>query len=161
MTSPPSECLGIDRSKGANDGKSKNWSSQIDGMTLYAPLVSGNQTRVAKAIARERQQPSSAVCWDLRECQHYPPSWVGAHSSLDQVVLGRPLQRALRSGTHVGPGAGPSRPAPGDTLGRRGNKSRRTRFLWRRASALFFRAGRLPGSYLLTTQLVQKVHQVA
>jgi hypothetical protein len=29
--------------------------------------------------------------------------------------LGRPLRRALRSGVHVGPGAGPSRPAPGDT----------------------------------------------
>jgi hypothetical protein len=29
--------------------------------------------------------------------------------------LGRPLRRALRSGVHVGPGAGPLRPAPGDT----------------------------------------------
>jgi hypothetical protein len=149
MTYPTSACLELERSKGTNYEKLKNWSSQNDGRTLYAPLVSGNQTRAAKAIARERQQPSSAVCWDLRECQHYPPSWVGAHSSLDQVVLGRPLQRALRSGTHVGPGAGPSRPAPGDTIGRCGNKSRRTRFLWRRANALFFRAGRLPGSYYL------------
>jgi hypothetical protein len=48
--------------------------------------------------------------------QHYPPSWVEASTLLGQVVLGRPLQQELRSGAYVGPGAGPLRPAPGDSL---------------------------------------------
>jgi hypothetical protein len=39
-------------------------------------------------VHEKRQQPSSTVCWGLRECQHYPPSWVEATTSLDQVVSG-------------------------------------------------------------------------
>src|SRR5262249_35193294 len=46
--------------------------------------------------------------------------WVEAPISLGQVVMGRPLQRELRSGAYVGPGAGPSCPAPGDTRVGRG-----------------------------------------
>jgi hypothetical protein len=83
-----------------------NWSSQNEGWTLYALLVSWTSARAEKATqatedfrcragsARtvqprsEKQQPSSAVCWGLRECQHYPPSWVEANTSLDQVVSG-------------------------------------------------------------------------
>jgi hypothetical protein len=57
---------------------------------------------------------------DIAGNQHYPPSWVEAPISLGQVVMGRPLQRELRSGAYVGPGAGPSCPAPGDTRVGRG-----------------------------------------
>src|SRR5262245_44875316 len=67
-----------------------------------------------RSASPHRELPSSAACWKLRERPALPALLGRGVNSLDQVVLGRPLQWELRSGASVGPGAGTSCPAPGD-----------------------------------------------
>jgi len=58
--------------------------------------------------------PSSAACWVLRENQHYPPSWVEATTSLDQVVFGSATPVGASQWSFCRTGGRASRPAPGD-----------------------------------------------
>ena len=57
------------------------------------------------------------MCWKRIRASGIHHSWVEANSSLDQVVLGRPLRRVLRWGAYVGPGAGPRANSPQATWG--------------------------------------------
>jgi hypothetical protein len=114
-----------------------NWSSQNGSPTLYAPPrwraresgPWGGERRASRiAVDRLRRvgyeaaisskqssvQPSSAAC---RTCgnRHYPPSWVEALNSLDQVVIGSATPVGASQWGLCGTGSRALRSAPGDT----------------------------------------------
>ncbi len=106
----------------------------------------GTEVRAWKETGA-KQQPSSAVCWGLRECQHYPPSWVEAITSLGQVVSGSatPVSASQWNSCRTGsrafvPGSrGYNRPV-------RNREQTRAISPGRRANALLSRTGRLLGT---------------
>ena len=141
----------------------ENWSSQKEGQTLYASSSVRHQRGPKRQRQRRintvaatgprlvgtherRQQPSSAVCWGLRECQHYPPSWVEAISSLDQVVSGSATPVSASQWNSCRTGSRAFAPGSrGNTRSVRNREQTRAFPVQEASKRTPFRTGRLPG----------------
>src|ERR1700722_11076908 len=92
----------------------KNCSSQDRPRTLYAALVNRTRSKDRRDESKFSSHSRVPLCVGIAGNRHHPPSWVEATTCWIKWLLGRPLQRVLRSGASVGPGAGPLCPAPGE-----------------------------------------------
>jgi len=118
------------------------------------------EMRAGKNNMGARQQPSSAVCWGLRECQHYPPSWVEASTSLGRVVSGSATPASASQWSSCRTGSRAFAPGSrGYTRSVRNREQTRTVPYRETSKRTPFRTGRLPGS--LVTPSIQPFHQLA
>ena len=104
-------------------------------------------SRVCRQRCGMLQQPSSAVCWGLRECQHYPPSWVEATNSPGQVVSGSATPAGASQWNSCRTGSRAFAPGSrGYTRLVRGTRADATASSWRGGQTHSPRTGRIPGT---------------